>query len=165
MITLRKISVVGFLICASAIIGAHYLEYQYMLSPCPMCMLQRCVFWVLGITFLFGAIFKLKSFLRYIYSISIILFSSLGFAIAARQVWLQYYAPPQQMSCSASLQRLIDLYPVLDALKMALSGSAECAAIDFSFLGISIAGWSLILFGSFITVGLYIVYLQKQRRI
>lgn len=163
--TLRNFSILGLLICISAIAGAHYLEYEYMLAPCPMCMLQRCIFWVLGALFLIGTVFKIKGALRYLYSTSVILFSILGLTIAMRQVWLQYFAPPQASSCSASLERLIELYPILDALKMALSGSSECATIDFTFLSISVAGWSMILFASFIIVGLYIIYLQKKRRI
>lgn len=163
--TLRKLSLLGLLICIIAIAGAHYLEYEYMLSPCPLCMLQRCIFWILAAIFLIGSLIKIKGVLRYLYSSAIIFVSSLGFAIAMRQVWLQYFAPPQQSSCSASLERLIELYPLLDALKMALTGSSECANIDFTFLNISVAGWSMILFAAFIIVGLYIIYLQKKRRI
>lgn len=163
--TLRNLSILGLFICVAAIAGAHYLEHEYMLAPCPMCMLQRCIFWVLGGLFLIGSLFKIKKNWGYLYSSLVVIFSSLGFAIAMRQVWLQYFAPPQQSSCSASLERLIELYPVLDALKMALSGSSECANIDFAFMNISIAGWSMILFASFILVGLGTIYLQKKRRI
>jgi len=165
MFTLRNISIVGFLICALSLGTAHFLEYEYMVSPCPMCMLQRIVFWVLGGVFLLGAIFNFKSLLRYLYSIAIIILSGIGFAIAARQFWLQYFAPPQTVSCSASLERLIDLYPFLDALKMALSGSPECATIDFTIFTISVAGWSVVLFGSLTIVSCYILYLQKKGRI
>jgi disulfide bond formation protein DsbB len=153
------------MICAVSLGAAHYLEYEYMVSPCPMCMLQRLVFWALGGIFLLGAIFNLRSRVRYLFSIAVIVLSGLGFAIALRQFWLQYFAPPQTVSCSASLERLIDLYPVLDALKMALHGSSECASIDFTIFTISIAGWSVVLFGSLIIVSCYVVYLQKKGRI
>lgn len=165
MLTLRSLSIVGFLVCVACLGAAHYLEYEYMVSPCPMCMMQRLVFWTLGGVFLLGAIFNFKSVLRYVYSIVIVILSSIGFAIAARQFWLQYFAPPQTVSCSASLERLINLYPFLDALKMALSGSSECATIDFTIFTISIAGWSVVLFGALIIVSCYTIYLQKRGRI
>lgn len=165
MLTLRNISIIGFIICAACLGAAHYLEYEYMMAPCPMCMLQRAVFWALGGIFLLGAIFNFKNSLKYFYSGLIILLSSTGLAIALRQFWLQYFAPPQTVSCSASLERLIDLYPFLDALKMALSGSSECSTIEFTIFTISIAGWSVILFGSFIIVSCYIIYLLKKGRI
>ncbi len=165
MLTLRNISIAGFVICAASLGAAHYIEYEYMMSPCPMCMLQRFVFWILAGLFLLGAIFKFKEMLKYLYSSTIMFFSALGFAIALRQFWLQYFAPPQAVSCSASLERLIDLYPFLDALKMALSGSSECSTIEFTIFTISIAGWSVWLFGTFIIVSCYVMYLQKKRRI
>lgn len=162
-ITLRKLSFVGFLICSAALIGAVIIEHRYLLSPCPMCMLQRIVFACLGFVFLVGTVFHFKSALRYVYSIVILLFSIIGFAIAAKQFWLQYFAPPQKISCSAGLERLIEAYPILDALKIALRGSSECAAIDFTILTISIPGWSVIMFGTFIVLTIYILYLQKKR--
>jgi disulfide bond formation protein DsbB len=164
-LTLRNLSIIGFIICAVSLGAAHYLEYEYMISPCPMCMLQRLVFWALGSVFLLGAIFNFKSWVRYAYSLVIMLLSGIGFTIATRQFWLQHFAPPQTVSCSASLERLIDLYPFLDALKMALTGSSECATIDFTIFTISIAGWSVFLFGSLIIVSCYVLYLQKKGRI
>lgn len=165
MFTLRNISIIGFLICAASLVAAHFLEYEYMVSPCPMCMLQRLVFWVLGGIFLLGVVVNFKTAVKYLYSASVIFLASIGFIIALRQFWLQYFAPPQTSSCSASLERLINLYPFLDALKMALSGSSECSTIDFTILTISIAGWSVILFGAFIIIGCYVIYLQKKGRI
>lgn len=162
-ITLRKLSFVGFLICSSALIGAVILEQQYMLSPCPMCMLQRIAFACLGFTFLVGTVIHFKSALRYVYSLVILLFATIGFAIAAKQFWLQYFAPPQKISCSAGLERLIEAYPILDALKIALRGSAACSVIDFTIFTISISGWSVIMFGTFIVLTIYIIYLQKKR--
>lgn len=162
-ITLRKISILGFLICAASLISALLIEDQYLVSPCPLCMLQRLVYACLGIILLFGSIFNFKSLFRYIYTTSVILIASLGFGIAYYQFWLQYYAPPQQISCSASLQRLIELHPILDALKIAFTGSPECATVDFTILTISIAGWSVILFGMFIIISVYLLYLQKKR--
>lgn len=163
MLTLRKLSILGFSICASVLIGAVIIERFYAVAPCPMCMLQRIVFACLGIIFLIGSLVTFKSILRYFYSISILFFAAIGFAIAIKQFWLQYFAPPQHVSCSASLERLIELYPILDALKIALHGSPECAKIDFTVFTISIAGWSVIIFGLFLILTLYTIYMQKKR--
>lgn len=163
--SLQGLSLLGLIICVLALTAALLIEQQYLLSPCPLCTLQRLVFIVLAATFSVGTIFKLKSFWRYVYSLVILILSATGFGIAAYQFWLQYFAPPQQMSCSASLRRLIEVHPMLDALKMAFHGSSECATIDFTILTISVAGWSLILFGAFIILTLYALYLQKKRRI
>jgi disulfide bond formation protein DsbB len=130
-----------------------------------MCTLQRIVFLGMAIVFLIGTIVNFKSALRYICPILILVLSSLGFLIAARQFWLQYFAPPQLTSCTASLERLIQAYPILDALKVALHGSPDCAKVDFTVFTISIAGWSVFMFGTFILLTTYVIYLQKKRRI
>lgn len=162
MLTLRKISFAGLVVCIGCLLGAVFIENQYMVSPCPLCMLQRIVFGMLAVFFLLGTIFKFRSPLNYIYSFIIFLLSSLGLAIAWRQFWLQYYAPKMRVSCSASLERLIDAYPFLDALKIALRGSSECATVDFTIIGISLAGWAVILFGVFAILALYIMYAIKR---
>lgn len=163
--SLRTLCILGFLFCSLALLSAIYLENHYTLSPCPMCMLQRMVFAAMGIVFLLGAIVNFQSILRFLTPILILLLSSLGFLIAARQFWLQYFAPPQMTSCAASLQRLIQAYPFLDALKIALNGSPECQKIDFTIFTISIAGWSVFIFGTFVIITLYIIYLQNKRRL
>lgn len=162
-ITLRQISILCFLICAAVLVGAVYIEENFLVAPCPLCMLQRFVYGAMACVFLIGSIFTFKSISRYVYSITILIFASLGFSIASYQFWLQYFAPPQKISCSASLTRLIELHPFLDALKMAFAGSPECARIDFTIFTISIAGWSVILFGIFVILTLYVIRLQKNR--
>lgn len=165
MLTLRKLSLLSLLVCLAVILAAIFIERQYMLSPCPLCMLQRIVLICLSGIFLLGSIFSLKNILRYIYTVSILFISATGFAIALRQFWLQYYAPPRLTSCSAGLERLIEVYPILDALKLALIGSAECANIDFTVMTISLAGLSTIMFGLFTILTLYVIYAQKKRRL
>jgi disulfide bond formation protein DsbB len=163
--SLQKISIIGFLICAAVLCAAYYLEYQYMLAACPLCILQRIVFMALGLVFLIGIIIKFKDFMVYLYGGSIILLSLCGAALAGRQIWLQYFAPPQKISCSASLSHLLEIYPFLSALKIALAGSGECAIIDFKIFGLSIAAWSLVIFSAIALTMLYTICWQKKRRI
>lgn len=158
---IRKLSIFGLVICIAALAAAYYLEYEYMLAVCPLCVLQRIVFYALAFVFLLGVLAKINKYWRYPYALLIMLFSSLGLLFAGRQLWLQYFAPPQEISCSASLQRLIQVHPILDALKIAIVGSGECAEIDFTILGLSLAGWSLLLFAVLFVSG--IVVLRKGR--
>jgi disulfide bond formation protein DsbB len=154
---LRTLAWIGFSICLAAIGGAKYIEYQYMLGGCPLCILQRIIFYVLGFLFLIGAIFKFKrgTFLTYVYGTSISLIALIGAMLAERQLWLQYFAPPQAISCSASLERLLAIHPWFDALRIAIAGSSECATIDFTILGLSLAGWGFGLFLLLFALGLY----------
>jgi disulfide bond formation protein DsbB len=38
---------------------------------------------------------------------------------------------------------MLENFPLSQALKKLVSGSGECAAVDWTFLGLSIAEWSL----------------------
>jgi disulfide bond formation protein DsbB len=163
-INLRALSVLGCVICIAVLAAAIHIENEYMLAPCPLCMLQRIVFGMLGAVFLLGALLpKIANMIHKIYCALIILVAGTGLGIATRQFWLQYFAPPQKLSCSAGLGHLIEMYPIFDALKIALTGSADCATVDFTILTISFAGWSVILFGLFVIIGIYIMFSQIGR--
>lgn len=163
--SLQNISRFGVLVCAAVLAGAYYLEYQYMLATCPLCILQRIMFFALGLTFIIGSVVKLSGWSRYVYTGLIVLLAATGLGIAARQLWLQYFAPPQKISCAASLQHLLNIHPVFDALKISLMGSSECATIDFTIFGLSIAAWSFAMFAAIVLGFSYVIWLQKNRRI
>jgi disulfide bond formation protein DsbB len=41
---------------------------------------------------------------------------------------------------------MVDAFPFMDVFVAMIKGSGSCAEVLWSFLGLSIAGWSLILF-------------------
>lgn len=164
-ISLRKLSIIGLITCTIILAAAFYLEYEFMLATCPLCILQRIVFFELGVVFLIGIIFPIRGLATYIYNSIILILASTGIALAARQIWLQYFSPPQDASCAASLEHLIDIYPFLEAMKIALAGSGECATIDYTVFGLSLAAWSFLIFTGIAFVAIGMMWLQKKRRI
>ncbi len=143
---IRKLSLCGLIMCIAAVGGALFLEHQYMLAVCPLCILQRIIFYILIPVFLLGTLLQPQRLIGKIYSFILFICAFAGTLLASRQVWLQYFAPPQKITCSASLERLIKVHPFLDAMKIAILGSGECSEIDFTILGLSLAVWSLLLF-------------------
>ncbi len=162
-ISLRSLSFIGFLICAGALGSAIYIENNFSVSPCPLCELQRIVFLELGCVFLFGMIVKFSKFWGWIYISVAELVAISGLFLAGRQFWLQYYSTSEHISCSASFRRLIETYPFLEALKTAIHGSSDCASIDFTLLGTSLAGWGVIVFGLFCILLPYLYYLKTKQ--
>ena len=69
-----------------------------------------------------------------------------GGGIAARQVWLQHLPESQVPACGPGLEYMLEMYPLGEVLTRALRGTGECAAVDWTFLGGSIAEWSLLCF-------------------
>ena len=78
------------------------------------------------------------------------IFSFLGAYVAARQSWLQWY-PPEVVSCGRDFYGMIETFPLKRAIPMIFRGGGDCSAVDWTFLGGSIANWS---FSSFVALGL-----------
>ncbi|HEY5703481.1 MAG TPA: disulfide bond formation protein B, partial [Gammaproteobacteria bacterium] len=79
------------------------------------------------------------------------------------QVWLQHLPPEKVPECGPGLDYMLEAFPLGQALKMILSGSGECAEVQWSFLGFSIAEWSLIWFILFFIASLFaIIYFRKE---
>ncbi|TCB76633.1 disulfide bond formation protein B [Acinetobacter sp. ANC 4173] len=148
----------GFLVIAS-IVGmafALYLEHFQGLSPCPLCVFQRVGLMGLGFIALIALIHNPKSTVgKRIYALlgSLSILWSAG--VAARHVWLQNLPPNQVPSCGPGLNYLIDALPLKNVLAQVLTGSGECAVIDWTFLGQSLPVWSLLFFVVLTVVSLW----------
>lgn len=151
-LTSKRLFILCLLICITSLASAAYLQYVIGLEPCPLCLLQR---WMLIIITLWLCIALIHGASKIIYPIGLLVFSALGAMIAARQVWLQHLPTADQPACGPSLDFLLENFPVTEALSYVFTGSGECAVIDWTFLGQSIAMWSLLLFlGLFVAGGL-----------
>lgn len=68
-----------------------------------------------------------------------------GAFVAARQSWLQWN-PPEILSCGRDFFGMIESFPLKRAIPMIFKGSGDCSAIDWTFLGLTIANWSFLCF-------------------
>lgn len=153
-INTRIIYLSVFLVCCSLLGFGLYLEYAVELEPCPLCVFQRIAYICIALVSLVAAIHGPKNIANRIYSGLILLAALTGGGIAARQVWLQHLPPEKVPECGPGLEYMLDTFPLGQALKMILSGSGECAKVDWTFLGLSIAEWSLIWFVMFMVISL-----------
>lgn len=122
---------------------ALYTQYVDGLNPCPLCMTQR-VFYVLTATIALIAAIHNRG-VR-IYGALCMLSALAGAAVAGRQVWLQHLPPSEVPACGPSLEYMMDTLPFGDVLLHMLKGDGNCAVIDWQFLGLSMAEWSLLCF-------------------
>ena len=67
-----------------------------------------------------------------------------GAAIAARHVWIQSLPPDRIPECGPGLDFMLANLPLAQALQKALTGSGECAAVAWSFMGLSMPWWTLL---------------------
>jgi disulfide bond formation protein DsbB len=124
-----------------------YLQHSLGLNPCPMCIVQRYalifVAVVAGLTAATG-----KRSLQMFGLLVMLSGSGFGAFVAARQTWLQWY-PPQIATCGRDFYGMIEDFPLNRAIPMIFRGGGDCAAIDWTFLGGSIANWSFVCFTLF----------------
>jgi disulfide bond formation protein DsbB len=135
------------LACVIGMGFALYLEHVQGLNPCPLCVFQRVGLIALGFFSLLGFLHNPShSVVKRIYAAlgSMGILWSLG--VAARHVWLQSLPPDKVPSCGPGLEYLVDALPLKSVLQQVLSGSGECAVIDWTFLGQSLPVWSLLFF-------------------
>lgn len=145
-LTRRSANAIGFLACAAMLAWAiFYAEKTLGLEPCPLCMFQRVGVAVLGAAFLLAAIHNPggQGGARF-YGVLILLAAALPGYVAGRHVYIQSLPPGTVPSCGATLDYMLDVFPLLDVVKRVLTGGGECAKIDWSFLGLSMPAWVLV---------------------
>jgi protein dithiol:quinone oxidoreductase len=136
----------GFLVCAALMAFALYLQYVKGEDPCPLCMVQRIAFIALGFVFLVAALHGPRRTGAAIYGALLVLLASAGAAVAGRHVWLQSLPRNMVPECGPGLDFILERFPLRKAIDMVLRGSGECAEKGWTFLGLTIAGWSLLWF-------------------
>lgn len=134
------------IVCASLLAYGYFLQFHEGLAPCPLCIFQRFAYVACGAVSLLGLLHGPQALGRRVYSGLIALASAIGAGIAAWQVRLQHLPPERVPECGPGLSYMLDTFPLAKALKLAFSGSGECAEVDWTFLKLSIAEWSLLCF-------------------
>lgn len=140
----RRILALISLVCLGLLAFGLYLQHVVGLEPCPMCIVQRYAMVLVALVAGFGATRKGKPALL-ASSWVLALISGLGAFVAARQSWLQWY-PPEVLSCGRDLYGMIENFPLQRVVPMIFKGSGDCSAVDWTFLGGSIANWSFLCF-------------------
>ncbi|MGP5551857.1 disulfide bond formation protein B [Psychrobacter celer] len=140
-----------------AVIGMSFALFflqRYMgFTPCPLCVFQRIGLIVMGVFALMAALFHPKSMaVRLVLWLGSLVGIGWSTVVAGRHVWLQHLPADQVPSCGPGLDYWLDTLPILQVFKEVFAGSGECAAIDWTFMGLSIPEQSLILFNLLLVV-------------
>ena len=69
-----------------------------------------------------------------------------GGATAIRQIWLQNMPADELPSCLPSLEYMMDALPFQEIARLVLHGTAECAEVGWTLMGLSIPEWTLLAF-------------------
>ena len=132
--------------CFALIGSAIYLQFVEELKPCPLCIFQRIAFAALGVVLLLAGLAAPKGAGgRRAWGVLGLVAAAVGIGIAGRHVWMQLY-PPEMPSCGAPFAFMRETMDTPSLIKQVLTGTGDCGAIDWTFLGLSMPWWSLIWF-------------------
>ncbi len=124
------------------------LQNLLRLAPCPLCIFQRLLYMVIGLVALLGVIAPAG---RLLWSVLIALLAAGGAAVAGYQTWMQVF-PHLATECSYSdpnaIERLVDWLGI--AWPSMFLATGFCTVRDWEFLGLSMANWSLLMFGGIV---------------
>ncbi len=142
------------IVCLGLLAFGLYLQHVVGLNPCPMCIVQRYCLIGVALAAALGAVWRGRLGLLATSLVGLVL-AGLGAFTAARQSWLQWN-PPQSASCGRDFYGMIESFPLQRAIPMIFRGSGDCSTIDWTFLGGTIANWSLV---SFLGLGVILIAL------
>jgi disulfide bond formation protein DsbB len=123
-----------------------YFQIVEELEPCPLCISQRIAILVTGLVFLIAAIHNPQQCGLKVYSILGAITALCGAGISTRHVWIQNLPADEIPECGPGLEYIFENFPLIETLKLMLNGTGDCADVLWTFLGISIPGWTLVAF-------------------
>src|SRR5437762_24598 len=143
-------------VCAVLLAFGFYLQYFQRLDPCPLCYVQRGFFFILLGVFAVAALHGPGRAGALVYGILGAIFAAGGLAAASRQVWLQHLPADRVPQCGPDLFFMMKNFPAGETLMKLVQGTGGCAKVDWTFLGLSIAEWSLAWFVALLAYALWL---------
>jgi protein dithiol:quinone oxidoreductase len=142
--TARTANVLGCLACVALLAYAYYAQFVLHLEPCPLCIFQRVGIFATGLVFAVAAAHDPGGWGRRVYALIIALAALATAGVAAKHVYIQHLPPDQVPACGASLDFMLKVFPLTEVLEKVLTGSGECAKVNWRFLDLAMPTWVLI---------------------
>lgn len=140
----RQVFAAMALLCVGLLAFGLYLQHVVGLEPCPMCIVQRYALFGVALWAALGWMLAGRGVQLAMAGLTL-LTAGFGAFVAARQSWLQWY-PPEIVTCGRDFYGMVEAFPLKRAIPMIFRGSGDCTAIDWTFLGLTIANWSFLNF-------------------
>lgn len=147
---------IGLVACA-LVVGGMVLAKTLNLAACPLCILQRMLYLLLGIESL---LLLLAANRHRLVAVLMAVTAATGAGIAAYQTWLQRFA--KGISCGGGQpwwEQFVDWAG--KQVPLLFEASGLCSEAGWVFLGLSIAEWSLLFFSAMTLLALRALFLKK----
>jgi disulfide bond formation protein DsbB len=152
----------GFAGCVFLLSMGAYFQFVGGLDPCPLCISQRIAILVTGLVFLAAGIHNPGQSGVTVYAILGAASALCGAAISTRHVWIQNLPPDQVPECGPGLEYVLQNFPLFETVKLMLSGTGDCAKVDWTMFGFSMPAWTLVAFLMLATLSLLQIWNYKE---
>ena len=157
----RLLALALFGVCASLLAAGLYLQHVQGIEPCPMCIMQRYALAVCGLIGLLAGLHNPRRTGQNAYAALLAVAALAGGGVAARQSWIQWY-PPEVSECGPGLEYMLESFPLASSLPMIFRGAGDCSVVDWTFLHLTIANWSFLVFAAIL--GGLTAYLLRRKK-
>ncbi len=157
----RQLFLLLWLGCSLLIAIALFMQYQMFMIPCALCMTQRVFIIAVGVIALIAWLHRPASKGTCIYASVGIVLAIIGGAFSMRHLWLQSLPEDLAPACGPSLSYLLETVPFMEAITVLLQGDGNCAESVWSFLGLTIPGWTLVAFIGLLLINIVIIVKSK----
>ncbi len=151
------IAIAAFGFVVSGVLLSHFVR----VDACYMCSFQRFMYLLVGCAACLGALLPRG---HRLWSVLVMLASVGGLATAINQSWMQY-APQQAIECGFGdptlLEQTVNWLSTLWPSMFMVTGF--CTQKDWTFLGFSLANWSVLFFAGLLLGGL-LAFRRRPRR-
>ncbi len=151
----------GFLGCVFLLAMGAYFQFVGGLDPCPLCISQRIAILLTGLVFLSACIHNPGQTGVTVYGILGAVTALCGASISTRHVWIQHLPPDKVPECGPGLDYVLQNFPLFETVKLMLSGTGDCAKVDWTLLGFSMPAWTLLAFLMLATLSLLQIWNYK----
>lgn len=155
VMTVTRTLVLQLIFVLIAAAAAVYVQLVMGIAPCPLCILQRLAYILVGVIVIIALLHRSQGLAQDIYFGLSLLFALFGLAIALRQVWLQLTPPETSGMCGPGLNQLVHSLPPSQLLHKIFYGAGDCGVVHWKVLGLSMAGWSAVCFLLIFIAGLW----------
>ncbi len=157
---MRLLFLIILLSCICLLGYAQYLQHIEGLLPCPLCVVQRIAYWLLGLTAFVAFLHNPKLIGRRFYGFLMSIFAFAGAVIAARHAWLIRF--PESFECGISLEEVfLNTLPIAGWWPGMFEANGDCANVDWKYFSLTIPDWSLL---AFISLGILALYTLLSKK-
>lgn len=142
----RRIFCLGFFSTLILLGIAFYFQFSEGLEPCPLCISQRLAVVLVGLVMGVAALHNPGAAGIRIYAFLSCGAALLGASISARHIYIQHLPADQVPACGPGLAYMFQYFPLGETLKAMVSGTGDCAHVDWTLWGYSMPVWVLLAF-------------------